>query len=70
MPFYCSLLRKEVSEFPLILQEVVADTLEQLWISYNKIERLTGIRYMKALKVFEFFTARSNFTFQAQIYIR
>ncbi|NXG78241.1 DNAL1 protein, partial [Baryphthengus martii] len=31
--------------------EAVADTLEELWISYNFIEKLRGIRVMKKLKV-------------------
>lgn len=33
------------------LQESVADTLEQLWISYNFIEKLTGIEKILHLKV-------------------
>ncbi|NXC15540.1 DNAL1 protein, partial [Corythaeola cristata] len=36
---------------PVIFQEAVADTLEELWISYNFIEKLRGIRVMKKLKV-------------------
>ncbi|NXG67814.1 DNAL1 protein, partial [Hemiprocne comata] len=31
--------------------EAVAETLEELWISYNFIEKLRGIRVMKKLKV-------------------
>uniref|UniRef100_A0A8D2PBD3 Dynein axonemal light chain 1 n=1 Tax=Zosterops lateralis melanops TaxID=1220523 RepID=A0A8D2PBD3_ZOSLA len=31
--------------------EAVAETLEELWISYNLIEKLRGIRVMKKLKV-------------------
>lgn len=31
--------------------EVVADTLEELWISYNVIDKLKGIELMKKLKV-------------------
>eukprot|EP00076_Gallus_gallus_P021507 XP_015142569.1 dynein light chain 1, axonemal isoform X3 [Gallus gallus] len=31
--------------------EAVGDTLEELWISYNFIEKLRGIRVMKKLKV-------------------
>ncbi|XP_075993708.1 dynein axonemal light chain 1 [Genypterus blacodes] len=31
--------------------EVVADTLEQLWISHNLIEKLKGIQYLKNLQV-------------------
>jgi dynein light chain 1 len=33
------------------LQEAVGDTLEELWISYNQIEKLKGIGGMKKLKV-------------------
>ncbi|XP_064368638.1 dynein axonemal light chain 1 isoform X2 [Dromaius novaehollandiae] len=33
------------------VMEAVADTLEELWISYNFIEKLRGIRVMKKLKV-------------------
>lgn len=29
----------------------VADTLEQLWISYNNIEKLTGIEKLQKLKI-------------------
>lgn len=36
---------------PVVFQEAVADTLEELWISYNFIEKLRGIRVMKKLKV-------------------
>lgn len=32
-------------------QEVVGDTLEELWISYNGIEKLKGITVLKKLKV-------------------
>lgn len=32
-------------------QEAVGDTLEELWISYNQIEKLKGIGGMKKLKV-------------------
>jgi dynein light chain 1 len=31
--------------------DAVADTLEELWISYNQIERLNGIECCKKLKV-------------------
>ena len=34
-----------------VVQEAVADTLEQLWISYNNIEKLKGIAVLKKLKV-------------------
>lgn len=33
------------------LQEAVSDTLEELWISYNQIEKLKGIGGMKKLRV-------------------
>lgn len=33
-------------------QEAVADSLEELWISYNLIEKLKGIQCMKKLRVF------------------
>ena len=32
-------------------QEAVGDTLEELWISYNAIEKLKGIHVLKKLKV-------------------
>lgn len=32
-------------------QEAVGDTLEELWISYNNIEKLKGINVLKRLKV-------------------
>ena len=35
----------------LCLQEAVGDTLEELWISYNMIEKLKGINVLKKLKV-------------------
>lgn len=35
----------------LSVQEAVGDTLEELWISYNKIEKLKGINVLKKLKV-------------------
>merc|ERR1712018_805663 len=31
--------------------EAVGDTLEQLWISYNNIEKLKGINVLKKLKI-------------------
>lgn len=34
------------------LQECVADTLEELWMSYNFIEKLKGINVLKKLRVF------------------
>ena len=37
--------------FALLVQEAVGDTLEELWISYNQIEKLKGIGGMKKLKV-------------------
>ena len=33
------------------LQDAVADTLEELWISYNFIEKLKGVDVLKKLKV-------------------
>ena len=33
------------------VKDAVADTLEQLWISYNSIEKLKGIAVLKKLKV-------------------
>lgn len=33
------------------MQEAVSDTLEELWISYNNIEKLKGINVLKKLKV-------------------
>ena len=33
------------------MQEPVADTLEQLWISYNQIDKLKGINILRNLKV-------------------
>ncbi|XP_073830946.1 dynein axonemal light chain 1 isoform X2 [Musca autumnalis] len=33
-------------------QEPLADTLEELWVSYNAIEKIKPIEAMKALKVF------------------
>lgn len=35
-----------------IFQEVLADNLEQLWVSYNSIDRLKPIEQMKKLEVF------------------
>lgn len=35
----------------LSFQEAVGDTLEELWISYNFIEKLKGIHVMKKLKI-------------------
>ncbi|XP_008301213.1 dynein axonemal light chain 1 [Stegastes partitus] len=34
-----------------VTKEAVGDTLEELWISYNLIEKLKGIKCMKNLKV-------------------
>lgn len=34
-----------------VVQEAVADTLQELWISYNLIEKLKGIQCMKNLRV-------------------
>jgi dynein light chain 1 len=33
------------------MQEAVGDTLEELWISYNLIEKMKGIGVLKKLKV-------------------
>ncbi|ROT84909.1 hypothetical protein C7M84_021902 [Penaeus vannamei] len=33
------------------LQEVLAETLEQLWISYNMIEKMKGVGVLKKLRV-------------------
>ena len=35
----------------LCTQEAVSETLEELWISYNQIEKLKGIGVMKKLRV-------------------
>lgn len=35
----------------ITFQEAVGDTLEELWISYNNIEKLKGINVLKRLKV-------------------
>lgn len=37
---------------PIIVQEVLGDNLEQLWISYNLIDKLKGIETLKKLRVF------------------
>lgn len=37
--------------FCACVQEAVGDTLEELWISYNLIEKLKGVHCMKNLKV-------------------
>lgn len=34
------------------LQETVGETLEELWISYNMIDKLKGVGSLKNLKVF------------------
>ena len=41
----------ESVQYFLSLQEAVGDTLEELWISYNNIEKLKGINVLKKLKV-------------------
>jgi len=43
--------RSEFEDLFYLLQEAVGDTLEQLWISYNNIEKLKGINVLKKLKV-------------------
>lgn len=35
----------------MIYQEGVAETLEELWLSYNLVEKLKGIQVLKRLKV-------------------
>lgn len=35
----------------MTLKEPLADTLEELWISYNLIEKMKGIEIMKKLRV-------------------
>ena len=35
----------------VLYQEPVAGTLEQLWMSYNMVEKLKGITVLKNLKV-------------------
>lgn len=35
-----------------LIQEGVADTLEELWMSYNFVEKLKGINCLKKLRVF------------------
>jgi len=35
----------------ITLQEAVGDTLEELWISYNNIEKLKGVTVLTKLKV-------------------
>ena len=40
-----------VHELAQFLQEAVGETLQELWISYNNIEKLKGINVLKKLKV-------------------
>ena len=40
-----------VTHFSYPLQEAVADTLQELWISYNNVEKLKGITVLAKLKV-------------------
>lgn len=43
-----------IEHFPqniIVFQEAVGDTLEELWISYNLIEKLKGLHVMKKLKI-------------------
>ena len=35
----------------IIFKEAVGDTLEQLWMSYNLVEKLRGIATLRKLKV-------------------
>jgi Leucine-rich repeat (LRR) protein len=39
--------------FSIKLQEGVVDTLEELWISYNLIEKVKGINILRNLKVLQ-----------------
>lgn len=39
-------------ERSIIFQECVADSLEELWMSYNFVEKLKGINVLKKLRVF------------------
>ncbi|GAB1297617.1 Dynein axonemal light chain 1 [Apodemus speciosus] len=45
------LRKKQHKEPKWTEQEAVGDTLEELWISYNFIEKLKGIHVMKKLKI-------------------
>lgn len=40
-----------INYYFLSLQESVGDTLEELWISYNLIEKVKGVSVLKKLKV-------------------
>jgi hypothetical protein len=40
-----------ISDYFLNLQEAVGDTLEELWISYNLIEKVKGVNALKKLRV-------------------
>lgn len=40
-----------INYYFLSLQEGVGDTLEELWISYNLIEKVKGVSVLKKLKV-------------------
>lgn len=40
-----------ICTLPMCTKESVADTLEELWISYNNIEKLKGITALSHLKV-------------------
>jgi hypothetical protein len=40
-----------VINYFLNLQEAVGDTLEELWISYNLIEKVKGVNALKKLRV-------------------
>lgn len=48
--FDCALILHQLCVC-VCVQEAVADTLEELWISYNLIEKLKGIQSMKNLRV-------------------
>ena len=44
--------KKFIYHWYLVLQEAVADTLEELWLSYNIVEKLKGITVLSKLKVY------------------
>lgn len=51
LSFFLFLIEFVTDFCSLIIEEAVADTLEELWISYNQIEKLKGIGGMKKLRV-------------------
>ncbi|KAM8876637.1 dynein axonemal light chain 1-like isoform 2-T2 [Synchiropus picturatus] len=44
-------LPSEFECLPCLIQEPVRDTLEELWISYNSIEKMDGIQNLKKMSV-------------------